>query len=309
MAGTLIAQFTSSNAAVHTNYFDPLINQNTNFLALDIRKTGIYSGGYLTPVGNTAVTLSNLSCEIQDSGGSGNQVRLVTTGSSISVPVSSTSPALMVVLRWTYTTSTSANYPSIYTVQSGSQNATDLIVGTAIYSGPTLSVDYGLSAPLFRSDPNVYDLQLKVEPVTTLPYAMTSGVIVRTGKANYGIKTFIIPTQVVGVSASIGTPNYYQNVPLQIATNGTFASLTTGTATAGSTPTAPVYGNLITIAEITVQYTGGGYYITAIKDVRCFVNSVSTITLNSLLPSQTGNGGKSLITDGANANWDNATYA
>ena len=309
MAGTLITQFTSANSSLHTNYFDPLVNQNTNFMALDIRKPGIYSGGYLTPVGTSAVSLSNLSCEITDSGGSGNQVRLVTTGSPISISVSSTAAPALVVLRWTYTKSSSANYPSIYTVAQGSQNATDLIVGTYYTSGPSLYVDYGVAYPTYlRSDPtNILDLCLKVEPVTTLPYALTSGVLVRSGKISYGINTFTIPTQIVSVSSSIGTSGYYQNVPIQLNTSGVFYTPTTGTPTSGSNPTAPAYGNLVTLAEVVVQNVTSVYSIISIKDVRCFTNS--SVTLNGILPSQVGNSGLSLITNGTNVLWGNATYA
>lgn len=308
MAGTLITQLTSSNASVHTNYFDSLINQNNNFMALDIRKVGIYSGGYLTVVNNTTFSLSNLSCEISDSGLSGNQVRLVTSGSPISIPVSNTNPPTLVVLRWTYTASPTANYPSIYTVAQGSQLSTDLIVGTAAYSGSTLSVDYGVTYPSYlRSDPhNILDLSLKVEPITTMPYAMTSGVLLRYGRVNYGVSTFSLPTQVVPVTASIGTPGYYQVVLLQVSTGGVVSTSLSpyGTAVASSTPTPPAYNGLLTLYEITVQYTGGTYYITAIKDVRCYSNT--TPTLNGLLPSQTGLSGYYLSTNGTNSLWATA---
>ena len=303
MSGTLITQLTSSNSAIHTNYFDPLINQNTNFMALDIRKPGIYSGGYLTPTSNSTFSLSALTAEIQDSAGSGNQIRVVLNSAIPSITVSNTSPATMVVLRWTYTASSSGNYPSIYTVQQGSQNSTDLIIGTAAYSGPTLSADYGVTYPLYlRSDPaNIMDVNLKVEPVTTMPYALTNGVIVRYGRVSYGASTLVLPTQVVGVSSSIGTPNYYQNVPIQITTAGTFYTPTTGTATSGSTPTAPNYGGLVTIAEVIVQYSGGSYYITAINDKRCFENAGAT--LNGLMPVQTGYSGYFLETNGTSPFW------
>ena len=315
MSGTLITQLTSSNSAIHTNYFDPLINQNTNFMALDVRKTGIYSGGYLTPTDNAHFSMSTLSCEIQDSGGSGNQIRLVTSVPITGISVSNATPPYLVVLRWTYTASSTGNYPYVYVVQAGQQNATDLVVGAASYSGPTLSADYGVNFPLYlRSDPtNITDLCLKVEANGTFPYAMTNGVIVRYGRANYGNSTFILPTQVVSgqLAPSIGTPNYYQNIPLQITTTGTFATLGTGTTTAGSTPTAPGYNNLITIAEITVQASGAGgapYTITAIKDVRCFVNG--QVTLTGLLPAQSaGTAGLSLVSNGTAASWGNATYA
>jgi len=305
MAGTLIYQYLSSTAAVHTNYFDPLINQNTNFMALDIRKPGIYSGGYLTVVNSTTLTLSNLSCEIQDGEGSGNQVRMVTSGTIPSIPVSNTSPPTLVVLRWNYSASTSGNYPYIYTVLQGSQNPTDLILGTATYSGSTLSVDYGVTYPSYmRSDPNnILDLCLKIEPITNFSYPMTSGVVLRYGRVSYGNSSFQIPTQVVPVTASIGTTGYYQVVLLQVSTSGVVSTTLSpyGVASVSSSPTPPAYNSLITLAEITVQYTGGTYYITSIKDVRPFVNFSGT--LNGLLPSQTGNANDFLQTNGTTTSW------
>jgi hypothetical protein len=231
----------------------------------------------------------------------------------MSVPVSNVSPPLLVVLRWTYTASTTANYPSIYTVQAGSQFSTDLILGTASYSGATLVVDYGAVYPAYmRSDPaNILDLGLKVEPVATMPYAISNGVLVRSGRANYGNSTFIIPTQVLTPTGSllnpnIGTANYYQNLPLQITTSGGFYTSNTGTAISGSSPIAPAYNNLITIAEITVQYTGGTYYVASIKDVRSFVNA--NINASLLLPSQVGNAGLYLTTNGTTTSWGTVPY-
>jgi len=277
-------------------------------MALDIRKPGIYVGGYLTVVNNTTLSLSNLSCEIQDQSGSLNQVRLVTTGAALSIPVSNTSPPTLVVLRWNYSASTAGNYPYIYTVLQGSQNPTDLIIGTAAYSGSTLSVDYGVTYPLYpRSDPsNILDLCMKVEPITTYAYPMTSGVMLRYGRISYGNSTFQMSTQVVPVTASIGTAGYYQVVLLQVSTSGVVSTSLSpyGVASVTSSPTPPVYNGLITVAEITVQFTGGTYYITGIKDVRCFANS--SITLNGLLPSQTGYGGYYLSTNGSNPSWATA---
>jgi len=302
MAGTLVTQLTSSNSAIHTNYFDALINQNTNFMALDLRKTGIYSGGYLTRTSDSNFSLSPLTCEIQDSSGSGNQIRLVLSSTISSIPVTNTTPPTLVVLRWTYTTSSSANYPSIYTVPQGSQNATDLIIGTAMYTGSTLSADYGVQYPLYmRSDPsNILDLGLKVENVSAMPYALTSGILVRYGRVSYGANTVSIPTQVLQFSTSL-TSGYYQSVPIQINSSGALTALTTGTQSVSSSPTPPAYGGLITIAEVTVNNTGGSYYVTAIKDVRCFSNA--GVTLNGLMPTQTGYSGYFLETNGTNPYW------
>ena len=286
--------------SVHTKFFDPLINQNTNFMALDIRKPGIYSGGYLSQVGqsNTSVSLSPLSCEILDAGSTGNQVR-VTTGAAVTITVGTSTP--LVVLRWTYTGSATVDYMDFKAIAAGAQLATDLVVGTCTFAGSTLTgFDYSGSTNTYsRSDAFVYDLFLKPEPATTYPYAASLGVILRSGVVSYGISGYSIPTQVVTGFTLPATQGLSMVHLIQITTAGAII-LTYGTQ--GSSPTPPQYNNLVTIAEVTVQNASGTATITAIKDVRSFVNS--GITLNGLLPSQAGYSGYYLESNGTNPIWN-----
>jgi hypothetical protein len=282
---------------VHTKFFDPLINQNTNFMALDIRKTGIYSGGYPS-ISSNNVSLSALSCEIQDSFGSGNQVR-ITTGAAVNITVTPSTP--LVVLRWSYSGSSTADYMDFKAIAVGAQLSTDLVVATCTFAGSTLTgFDYGSASNPYRSTPNVMDLVLKVEP--TIPASMT--LRVRYGIVNYGVSKLIVPDQ---TTSTIVPPNSGSRVDLiQINTSGNIV-ITSGAP--GSPGVAPSYGGLITLAEVVI--TSGQSSITAssITDVRNFITVTVSPTLNSLLPSQTGNAGKSLITDGVNPSWDSPTYA
>ena len=54
------------NQVVTVKFFDPIDSSVVNKIALDTRKKGIYSGGYLTKVSDVSASLSALSCEIGD---------------------------------------------------------------------------------------------------------------------------------------------------------------------------------------------------------------------------------------------------
>lgn len=271
---------------VHVKFFDPVTNPNVNFMALDIRKIGIYRGGYLTKSSNTLVSLSTLSCEISDANATGNQVR-ITTGAAVSIVVSSATP--LVVLRWTYTADAAADYMDFVAVAVGAQLATDVIVGKCLYSGSTLTdFDYTL-----RTNPLVFHNFLKVEP--TDPASMF--VRIRAGRINYGVQNFDIVDSKLAFAAP-GSNSYIGLVQV------TAAGAIKDPPTYGSiavTPTPPIYGGLFTAAEITL--TVGQTTITEanIKDVRSFVSNGTSI--NAMLPTQTGYSGYYLATDGSNILW------
>jgi len=135
-------------------YFDPVDSAVANRIAIGVRKSGIYSGGYLTRVNDTTVTVSIFDIEIQDSVGTGNQIRCYTT-SSVNVTVSSATP--YIVLRWTYTGSASVDYVDFKVLALGSILSTDIIVGLCQFSGSVLTgFDY-----TSRTNPNVFDLFCK----------------------------------------------------------------------------------------------------------------------------------------------------
>ena len=236
---------------ISVKYFDGVNSPVVNNIALDVRKTGIYSGGYLTKVSDVTVTLSPLTCEIGDGT---YQVR-AKTAADVSITVASATP--YVVLRWIYTGNASADYLDFKAVAVGDILATDLIVGLCSYTGSSLTGIVYTS----RNTPNVMDLFLKVEPTV----AASMYVRVRAGRVNYGSVNYDIADQLTSVIVVPGSNSRIDLV--QVNTSG--AIVVTSGAIAAS-PVAPDYGGLVTLAQITV--VAGQTQITAssIKDVRSF---------------------------------------
>lgn len=241
---------------VTIKYFDPLNSSVLNRIGLDVRKTGIYSGGYLTKVSDVSVSLSPLICEISDGT---YQVRVETT-EDVSITVSST--LTYIVLRWIYTGVAADDYMALLGIAVGSLLSTDLIVGVCSYTGITLN---GFSYTL-RSNPQIMDLFLKVEP--TVPASMY--VRVRAGRVNYGSVNYDILDQLspLLVAPISGTTVY----AIQVNTSGAVI------ATANTT-TPPDYGGLVTLAEITIPSGTTTLPVARIKDVRSFGASGNVIPL------------------------------
>jgi hypothetical protein len=290
----------NSLQTVHVKFFDPVTNPNVNFLALDIRKVGIYTGGYLTRANDTTAILSAFTCEIADSGGSGNQVR-VSTSAPVNVVVGTGTP--LVVLRWTYSQDSTADYLNIgggavaplwtpTAIALGTQLTTDVIVGVCQFSGTTLQneAEYTL-----RTNPFVFEKFLKVE---AYPAATTPAVRIRSGRVNYGSVCYDMKDTLIPLTAPATAGNPYVAL-IQITTAG--ALLVTYGDRVNPTPNIPVYGGLFTAAEITLAYGQTIVTDANIRDVRSFVSNGTQI--NVLLPSQSGNAGKVLTTDGANVSW------
>jgi len=242
----------SGTQTVTIKYFDPMDDTIMNAIALDVRRKGIYTGGYLTRINNLSVSLSALSCEIGDGTW---QVRVATAAAVI---ISVTSTNTTIVLRWNYTGSASADYMEILGVAPGSVLTNDLVVGVCLFSGGTLT---GFSYTT-RTNPPIMALFLKVEP--TVPASMY--VRVRAGKINYGAVNYDIPDQ---LSPLVTAPVAGTRIDaLQINESGAVI-LTAGTTS------APDYGGLVTIAEITTSVGQTTITASSIKDVRNFVTVAS----------------------------------
>jgi len=240
---------------VTVKYFDAVDSPVVNRIGVDVRKVGIYSGGYLTKINDTSVSLSTLVTEIGDGT---YQVR-ITTGTAVTVAISSAAP--VIVLRWVYTGSQADDYMDFVNVAAGSVLSTDIVVGAGTFIGSTLqsSFDYTL-----RTNPDVMDLFLKVEP--TSPASMA--VRVRAGRVNYGIENFDVIDQVTG---TITAPVANSRIDLvYIDTDGT-VKVSTGTAAAS--PVAPSYNSKVALAQITLTSASTSITSSMIKDVRSWVSA------------------------------------
>lgn len=307
---------------VTIKYFDPADSAVLNRIGVDGRKTGIYTGGYLTKVSDVSVTLSVLTCEISDGT---YQVR-VKTASVVTIAVGAAVP--YVVLRWAYTGSAANDYMDFVAVALGGILATDLVVGQCTFAGATLT---GFVYTL-RSTPSTMDLFLKVEP--TIPASLK--VRVRAGRINYGSANYDIVDQDSPLFVAPGAGTRID--ALQVNAAGALI-VTQGTAV------APDYGGLVTLAEITLGVGQTTITVTSIKDVRAFGSAYPTsvqfvaltgnqtvagtksfstpiaidsggtgqatapLAINALAPTQAGNTGKSLVTNGSVVAWGSATYA
>ena len=242
-------------------FFDPVDSFVVNRVAKDIRKLGIYTGGYLTRVSDVAVTLSPLTCEIGDGT---YQIRGATT---VAVPLTVSSALPYVILRWTYTGSASVDYMGFSAVALGSILSTDIVVGKCVFAGSTLTgFDYTL-----RTNPNKMDLFLKVEQLEV----PAMRVMVRAGRISYGASNFDI---VVQQSPLFTAPGSLSRIDLlQINTLGALI-ITQGTAAASPVP--PDYGGIVTIAQITLSVGQTTILNSNIKDVR---SHVSAATSNAVL--------------------------
>ena len=261
------------NQTVTVKFFDPIDNDVVNRIGLDTRKKGIYSGGYLTRVSDVSVSLSALTCEIGDG------IYQVRVATAIDVSISVTTTNKYIVLRWTYT-ATSSDYMELLAVPVGSVGANDIVVGVCTFSGSTLlDFDYTL-----RTTPEVMNLFLKAEP--TIPASMR--VRVRAGRISYGTANFDLIDQKspLFIAPTTGT----RVDALQINTSGALI-VTQGTTV------PPSYNGLITIAEISLAVAQTSITSTHIKDVRNFIGfSPDAATFVTLSTVQTITGAKTFTT-------------
>ena len=257
----------SNGQSIYVKYFDPVDSATVvNNIGRDVRKVGIYSGGYLTKVSDTSVSLSAYTCEISD----GIYQVSATATAALTITVGASTP--YVVMRWVYTGSSIDDYIGFYAVASGGILTNDVVVGMCSYTGSTLAgFDY-----TSRTTPNIFDLFLKAEP--TSPASMR--LMVRAGRVTYNNKTYSLATQQGPLFSAPGSNSKIDL--LQVNSSG---ALIVTAGVASSSPVAPAYGGLVTLAEVTL--TAGQTTITSssISDVRNFITSgSSTSLLESVYP-------------------------
>jgi hypothetical protein len=229
--------------------------------------------GYLTRVSDVSVTLSLFDCEIGD----GTYQIRGTTGSVVTIAVAPATP--LVVLRWTYTGNAAVDYIDFKAVAVGAQLVTDVVVGLCVYAGSVLTgFDY-----LLRTNPNILDLFLKVEP--TVPASMN--LRVRAGRSNYGSGNLEIVDQLTPLFAAPGSNSRIDLV--QINPSGAVV-VTQGAVSASPVP--PDYNGWATLAEVTLNFGQLTITSASIKDVRAVVGSIVVVPDHlSVLTGTIGHGG------------------
>jgi len=256
------------NQVVNLLYHSRADSGTVNKRFVGIRKTGIYSGGYLSIVDNSHASLSTLVCEITD----GTYQVKILTGSAVSIAVASATPYL--VLRWVYTGSATADYMSILAVASPATN--DLVVGMCTFTGGGNLQGFDYSE---RTSPNTQDLFLKVEPTEDTELRVR----VRAGRIQNGKETISIPDQ----KTSLFTlPSSNSKIYLVYVNRATGAISIDSSGTAAASPVAPNYDGKLVLAEITLTSTATNITSSNIQDVRDFTNNSydpddSTLEVNS----------------------------
>ena len=240
--------------SIYVKFFDPVDSSVVNRIGVDVRKTGIYSGGYLTKINDSSVSLSTLSVEIGD----GTYQVKITTGIAVAVAISPAAP--VIVLRWIYTGSASVDYMDFVNVAPGGILTNDIVVGVGTYVGPTLQAvfDYTL-----RSTPNVYDLFLKVEPTTPT----TMQVRVRAGRVNYGVANYDVVDQLTSAFVAPGSGSRIDVV--YVDSDGVVKILP---GTPSGSPVPPDYVGKVALCQITIPSGASSITASMIKDVRSFVS-------------------------------------
>jgi len=262
--------------SIYVKFFDPVDSVVANGIGLGTRKVGIYSGGYLTRISDTSISLSTFDCEIGDGT---YQIRCKT--GAVVTPIAVTSTNKYVVLRWTYTGVAAADYVDFVATTLVGILSTDVVIGLCNYSGATLTgFDYTL-----RTTPNVMDLFLKAEPTETASLYLR----VRKGRVSYGSANYDIADQLSPLFSAPVANSWI--VLLQVNTAGALI-VTAGVAAAS--PTAPDYNGLITLAEVTIATGATTITSTNIKDVRQFSGSGGVT-----LPLPIARGGTNAITASA----------
>lgn len=242
----------------------------------DIRKTGIYSGGYLTVVDNSHALLSTLICEITDST---YQVK-ISTGATVTIAVASATP--YIVLRWTYTGSQTNDYMSILAVASPSAN--DLIVAECTFTGGGNLQGFDYTE---RSTPSTQDLFLKVEPTADTELRVR----VRVGRVHSASGVLEIPDQKTSLFIVPTSNSRIDLVYINLSTGA--VSIQQGTAAAS--PVAPDYNGKLVLAEIILTSTSTNITSSMIKDVRNFV-ATQIVPDNTTLALDSSTGKLKLVT-------------
>jgi len=251
-------------------YYEEATSFDVNKRNIDIISRGIYSGGYLTKVSNTEVTISPFSVEIGDDD---IQISVKTSATATlnaatldSGDIDESTPYL--VLRWGYSASQN-NYVEIHAIASVSvAQDNDIIIGKCVFSGATLTgFDY-----TYRTFLNVQNLFLKVIADSGM------NVWIRAGRIHTGSGYVTVPEQQVGTFSVPTSPNSRIDL-VYIDTDGT-VSIQQGTEAVS--PSAPNYNGKLVVAQVLLVNGDTSIPASRITDSRSFI-SVPALPDNSTL--------------------------
>ena len=244
---------------IQWQYRDPLTSTEFDKRLKSLEPVGIYTGGLLTKVDNTHVSISPLECAITDGT---YQVRMVTT-SAFSFVVASATP--YVVMRWVYNT-VNAWYVDFYAVNSAGIQANDIVIGKCIFVVATLT---GFSYTE-RTITMHFGQFLQPRPlVTPVMKVHVSG-----GWATYGTSRILVPEQDSPVFTAPSTSPKIDLLYIDEATG----ALAIDPGTEDASPVANDYDGRIVIAE--VYLTVGMTQIEAadITDARPYLSASGSLS-------------------------------
>jgi len=244
-------------------YFVEASGENFGKRMNNILPAGIYSGGYLTRVNDSRVSLSTFVVEISDGT---NQISVRTAGAATldsttldSGAIASGTPYL--VLRWSYVLSV-INYVEIHALASLSDRLeNDLVIGKCVFAGSTLSsFDYS-----DRTFPKILERNLQVE--TTSDTEMY--VRVRGGQVPTSTGSITVPDQKVGPFAIPSSPNSRIDV-VYVDAAGSVQILQ---GTASTNPSTPNYQGKLALATVRLVNGDTNILWNRITDVRSFLTA------------------------------------
>lgn len=254
----------TGNQTVTLLYHNRADSSVINRRFINIRKTGIYSGGYPTKVDNIHVRLSTLTCEISD----GTYQVKISTGSTVTIVVGTATP--YVVLRWVYTGDETADYMSILAVATPATN--DLVIAECTFTGGGNLQGFDYTE---RTTPNTQDLFLKVEPTEDTELRVR----IRAGRVQGSSGFVFVPDQ---PSNLFTVPTSNSKVYLVYINPDTGVVSIDSTGTAAASPVAPNYKGKLVLAEVTLSSTSTNITADMIRDVRPFLTLPSASVYASM---------------------------
>ena len=240
------------NQTITIQFLDSVDSGVVNKLTKDVLPVGIYSGGKITKVSNTSVTIDSLVVLISD----GTYQATIRTASTVTLAVSSSTP--YIILRWVQPTAT-GYYMDFMAVAEGNIQEHDLIVGKCIYSGSTMT---GVSYEN-KTYPVNLNLFCKVVPEET----PSMRVKVLDGWVSVNGTFHRIEAQ---YTSTIAAPSLNPRIDLVYIDESGTVQIETGTESASPIP--PSHEGKIPLAHIYLQTTTTSITENEIIDIRAFLN-------------------------------------